>query len=88
MSDSEKIIPDDKKKLKKVEKKPSFISKIGRWLREMRSELRKVVWPTIPQLTNNTIIVLVSVVVVGAVVSGLDVIFLFIVNALTGIFKG
>ena len=36
--------------------KPNIFKRIGKWFREMRSELKKVIWPTSKQLTNNTII--------------------------------
>ena len=37
----------------------------SKWFREMRSELKKVVWPTKSQMINNTLIVLACVLVVG-----------------------
>ena len=53
-------------------KKPNFFVRTGRkiskWFREMKSELKKVVWPSSKQLVNNTLIVLAAVIVVGAVV--------------------
>ena len=39
---------------------------IRRYFRELRSELRKVVWPTPRQVLKNTLIVLACVVIVGA----------------------
>ena len=48
--------------------KPSFFARIGKWFREMRSELKKVVWPSRKQLINNTLIVLGAVLVVGIIV--------------------
>jgi len=33
-------------------------NRIARWFREMRSELKKVVWPTPKQITNNTFVAL------------------------------
>ena len=41
-------------------------NKIAKWFREMRSELKKVVWPTPKQILNNTLISL-SVMAVSAV---------------------
>ena len=41
-------------------------SGICRYFRELRSELKKVVWPTPKQVVKNTLIVLASVVIVGA----------------------
>ena len=53
-------------------KKPNFFVRTGRtiskWFREMKSELKKVVWPSGKQLVNNTLVVLAAVLVVGVVV--------------------
>ena len=57
-------------------KKPNFFVRTGRalsrWFREMKSELKKVVWPSGKQLLNNTIIVLVAVLIVGVIVCLFD----------------
>ncbi|MDD6643454.1 MAG: preprotein translocase subunit SecE [Firmicutes bacterium] len=57
-------------------KKPNFFvrtgSRIARWFREMKSELKKVVWPSGKQLVNNTLIVLAAVLVVGVIVCLFD----------------
>ena len=50
---------------KKGSAKPSFFDRIGRWLREMKSELKKVAWPTGKQTMNNTMVVIFTVIVVG-----------------------
>jgi preprotein translocase subunit SecE len=42
------------------------------FLREVRSELRKVAWPTRAEVRNYSIIVLIAVVIVTALVAGLD----------------
>ena len=41
---------------------------ICRYFRELRSELKKVVWPTPQQVLKNTLIVLVCVLVVGVII--------------------
>ena len=50
-------------------KKENFFKRvfggICRYFRELRSELKKVVWPTAPQVVKNTIIVAACVLVVG-----------------------
>ena len=55
-----------------VSKKPNSFVRTGRaiskWFREMKSELKKVVWPSGKQLVNNTLVVLAAVLVVGVVV--------------------
>jgi len=52
---------------KPVKKKKKGSNRIARWFREMRSELKKVVWPTPKQIVNNTGVAL-SVMVVAAIV--------------------
>ena len=42
------------------------------FVREVRGELRKVAWPTRPEVINYSIIVLVTVVLLTAYVAGLD----------------
>ena len=58
---------DKAKKDKKSDKKskPGVFARIGRWFRELKIELKKVVWPTGKQTVNNTLIVIACVVVVG-----------------------
>ena len=58
----------DKKaaKAEKKDAKPGFFQRIARWFREMKSELKKVVWPSGKQTVNNTVTVIVCVIVVGA----------------------
>ena len=59
---------DKAKKDKKSEKnaKPGFFARIGKWFKEMKSELKKVQWPTKKQTVNNTVIVIACVLVIGA----------------------
>lgn len=45
--------------------KPSVFNRIGRWLRELKSELKKVQWPTRKQTVNNTVTVIGCCIVVG-----------------------
>ena len=40
--------------VKKVDTKLSFGQRTSKWFREMKSELKKVVWPTPKQLAQNT----------------------------------
>ena len=42
--------------VKKDEAKPGFFKRIGKWFREMKSELKKVIWPTRKTLLNNTLV--------------------------------
>ena len=51
-----------------------FWGAICRYFRELRSELKKVVWPTPAQVLKNTLIVLACVVVVGAFIWVFDLV--------------
>ena len=62
-SDKAEKAKKDKKSDKKS--KPGFFARIGRWFRELKVELKKVVWPTGKQTANNTLIVIACVIVVG-----------------------
>ena len=42
--------------VRKDETKPGFFQRVGKWFREMKSELKKVIWPTPKALRNNTLI--------------------------------
>ncbi|MBQ2893268.1 MAG: preprotein translocase subunit SecE [Oscillospiraceae bacterium] len=46
-------------------KKDNLFKKIARYFRELKSELKKVVWSTPKQVAKNTLIVIACVVVVG-----------------------
>ena len=58
--------------VKKVEGKPSRIKRVRKWFREMKSELKKVVWPTPKQTVNNTSIALAVMAVSAVVLWGFD----------------
>ena len=60
---------------------------ICRYFRELRSELKKVVWPTPKQVLKNTLIVLACVLVVGVFIWVFDFVARFGIDALIGAFK-
>ena len=70
----------------KKDAKPGFFQRIARWFREMKSELKKVVWPTPKQTVNNTVIVIICVIVVGICIWVFDWLAGEIVRALLRLF--
>ena len=62
--------------VKKDDTKPGFFKRLGKWFREMKSELKKVIWPTPKQLFNNT--------AVSVVVMVLSAIVLYVFDKLSG----
>jgi preprotein translocase subunit SecE len=47
----------------------------SQYTREVRAELRKVAWPTRPEVVNYTIVVLVTIAILTALIFGLDYVF-------------
>lgn len=47
-------------------------NKIVKYFRDLKSEIKKVVWPSRSQVINNTGVVLVLCVICGVVLAGID----------------
>lgn len=67
-------------------KKPSIFARIGKWSRELKGEIKKIVWPTRQQTLNNTAVVLATIAVVGAYIWVLDAVFNFGLTSLINYF--
>ena len=67
-------------------------NRIARWFREMRSELKKVVWPTPKQITNNTFVALTVMACAAVVIWALDLaagdIFIAIITYIPRLIQG
>ncbi len=62
----------EKKPEKKKDSKPGFFARVSKWFKDMKGELKKVQWPTKKQTINNTVIVIICVIVVGIVIGAFD----------------
>ena len=62
--------------------------KVKKYFRELRSELKKVVWPTPKQVLKNALVVLACVIVVGVFIWVFDFVASFGINSLIGAFNG
>ena len=71
--------------VKKDDTKPGFFKRVAKWFREMKSELKKVVWPTRKQLFNNTLVSVVVMVASAIVLWGFDMLASGLVHALINI---
>ena len=63
-------------------------SRIKRFFRELRSELKKVVWPSKSQMVNNTLIVILCVVLVGIFIWVFDLVAGLVVQGIIGLVRG
>jgi len=50
-------------------------NKITRFFKEVKSELKKVTWPSKKQVTRNTLVVIAAVILIGIVIWVLDLLF-------------
>ena len=50
-------------------------NKIVKFFKEVKSEMKKVVWPSKKQLVNNTLIVIAVVAIIGVIIAIFDAIF-------------
>ena len=66
----------------KDDTRPGFFQRVGKWFREMKSELRKVIWPTPKALRNNTLIAIGMMMVSAVVIWVFDLIATGAVNGL------
>lgn len=81
MADTEKkIAPEKKASPEKKDKKPgkfsASVKNAGKFFRDVKSEIKKIVWPTPKSVFKNTGVVLAAIIISGIFISGLDSIFL------------
>ena len=62
----------------------AFFSKIGKFFKDLKAEIKKVIWPTKKQLINNTGIVIIAILIIGAGIWILDALFSMGFKALMG----
>ena len=86
MAEEKKAAPQQKVAVKKTDEKLKFFQRVKKWFRDMKSELKKVVWPTPKQTMKNTGVALVVIVVCAIVLWGFDSAAQATVKALINIF--
>jgi preprotein translocase subunit SecE len=72
--------------VKKTDEKLGFFKRVGKWFRDMKSELKKVVWPTPKQTLKGSAVAIVMMVVCSVVLWGFDSAAQAVVKALINIF--
>ena len=66
------------------EEKKNIFSRMARSIKDMRGEMKRVVWPSRKQVINNTAIVIGFMVVAAIVVGGFDLILSAIIRYTLG----
>ncbi len=91
-NDAEKQTALDAAKAKKENEKKSRQAQAAKkpkknflkYFKDARSEFKKVVWPSRKQVFNNTVVVLVAIVVSGIAIWGVDSIFGLLIKLMLG----
>lgn len=68
-----------------VTKKAGLATRIKKFFKESKSELKKVTWPTKEQLVHNTLVIIAFVAIVTVILSLLDLGFTKLFSLLTNI---
>lgn len=77
---------DKKAKDKKAkDKKPGLGAKIKAGWKNYIGEVKKITWPTFGQTMNNTVVVIISMIVMGIFTASLDVVFQYVIKLLASI---
>ncbi|MBQ7109450.1 MAG: preprotein translocase subunit SecE [Clostridia bacterium] len=56
--------------------KPNIFTRMVNYFKDVKAEMKKVVWPTFAKVKLNTLTVIIYVCVVGLVICGLDWLFM------------
>lgn len=92
VKDTEKAVKADKPaKTEKSDKKENvfvrFFKNTGKFLRDVKNEVKKIVWPTPKSVFKNTGVVLVTILVIGLFIFGLDTVFMNLLGLIMNIAK-
>lgn len=79
------MVKDATKAVSKPEKKKnSFVKRFTQFFKDLKSEIKKVVWPSKKQIKNNTVVVLVFMAVTGVFIWLFDFIFTWLIKLILG----
>jgi preprotein translocase subunit SecE len=65
--------------------KPNVFKRLGQYFKDVRSEMRRVVWPNRTEIYNSSVVVIVTLVVFGIGVALLDTAVVYVLGALAKI---
>ena len=60
--------------------KPNIFTRMVNYFKDVKAEMKKVVWPSIAKIRQNTITVIIYVLLVGLVICGLDWLFTWLMS--------
>ena len=75
------------RKTKSAKKAKPSKSKLGTWLKEIKAEFNKIIWPNRKELLKMTFTVVVTSLFFGVLIAGMDTVFGSIVGILNSLFS-
>ena len=61
-----------------------FFSQLGKRFTDVKSEMKKIVWPSKSQVINNTIVVIIVSLIAAAFIFGVDTVFSLVLGLIYG----
>jgi preprotein translocase subunit SecE len=65
--------------------KPGFFARLGNYFRDVRSEMKRVVWPSRPEVINSSVVVIVTLIFFATFIALTDIVVQRVVTALGSI---
>ena len=62
--------------------RPGFFARLGNYFRDVRSETKRVVWPTRPEVLNSSVVVIVTLIFFATFIALTDLLVQQIINVL------
>jgi len=60
-----------------------YLLKLASYVQETKEELKKCTWPTVEELKGSTVVVMVSIILLGGFTVGVDFVITFIIRLIT-----
>ena len=57
-----------------------YLVRLANYVRETREELRKCTWPSLDELKGSTVVVAISIALIGVFTVAVDIVFVYVLN--------
>ncbi len=65
--------------------KPNFFARLMQYFRDVRGEMKRVVWPTRPEIINSSVVVIVTLIFFSALIFAIDTVVVYVLRLVNGI---
>ncbi|NTU71053.1 MAG: preprotein translocase subunit SecE [Coriobacteriia bacterium] len=82
---SDEVVKTNKPGKAAAAPKPGFFARIGNYFRDVRSEMKRVVWPSRSEVINSSVVVIVTLIFFSVFILAVDLVVQQVVTALGSI---